>query len=118
MRRVDYREEDSERDKSTSDIESVDFDLSIPVRGPLKRGASDRDRDSNSDSDTIATAAASNRRLTKRRVAQVPEEDDEDDEEIVMTNVLENAKEYWAEIDSIPTAEFEVVAKEDKWKYI
>ncbi len=34
-----------------------------------------------------------------------------------MTNVLESAKEYWAEIDSIPTEEFEVIAKEDKWKY-
>ena len=89
---------------------------------PLKRGASGRDRDSNSDSDTIATAAASSRRLTKRsRVVQVPEEEDGDDDDVdsvVMTNVLENAKEYWAEIDSIPTAEFEVVAKEDKWKYI
>jgi hypothetical protein len=119
LRQIDYREEDSDHDKSTSDIESVDFDLSIPVRRSVKRGSSDRD--SASDSDTIATAAASSRRVSKRsRVAKVPEEeddDDDDDDSVVMTNVLESAKEYWAEIDSIPTEEFEVIAKEDKWKY-
>lgn len=116
LRQVDYREEDSDHDPSTSDIESIDFDLSIPVRRYAKRGASDRD--SNSDSDTIATA--SSRGIAKRsRVAKVPEDDDddEDDDSVVMTNVLESAKEFWAEIDSIPTEEFEVVAKEDKWKY-